>query len=144
MFRCFVRETQVTNKRNNIQDWIENYQTTDSYDIGNAQLNWLSSREEWQLILPNGEIHYESSGCGVGDLLDLVSDEDIDNYYPQISDNYSDEALMDQAWQMACVQEGYDDGEVPDWAIQMVSDTQQEIYNSLVETAEWNLLYAMI
>jgi hypothetical protein len=42
---------------------------------------------------------------------------------------------MDEAWQMACVQEGYDDGEVPDWAIQMVSDTQQEIYNTLVETA---------
>ena len=36
---------------------------------------------------------------------------------------------MDKAWHLACEAEGYADGEVPDWAIQMVSDTQLEIYN---------------
>jgi len=44
--------------------------------------------------------------------------------------------LMIDAWFLACETEGFRDGEVPDWAIQMVSDTQLEIYNSLVETAE--------
>jgi hypothetical protein len=43
--------------------------------------------------------------------------------------------LMDQAWFMACEAEGYADGEVPLWAVQMVSDTQMEIYNQL-ETEE--------
>jgi hypothetical protein len=80
----------MTNKRKHIQNWIEDYQTTDCYDIGGSQLNWLSSREEWQLILPNGELHYESSGSGVGDLLDLVSDADIDNYYLQIAEHYDE------------------------------------------------------
>lgn len=41
--------------------------------------------------------------------------------------------LMDKAWFLACEAEGYASGEVPDWAIQMVSDTQQEIYNTLIE-----------
>lgn len=45
------------------------------------------------------------------------------------------EELMAKAWFLACEAEGYADGEVPDWAIQMVSDTQQEIYNQL-EAAE--------
>jgi hypothetical protein len=44
--------------------------------------------------------------------------------------------LMDEAWMLACKEEGYYDGEVPDWAIQMVSDTQQEIFNKLLETAQ--------
>jgi hypothetical protein len=39
--------------------------------------------------------------------------------------------LMNQAWFLACEAEGYPDGEVPEWAIQMVSDTQLEIYNRL-------------
>jgi hypothetical protein len=39
--------------------------------------------------------------------------------------------LMDKAWHMACAAEGYAQTEVPDWAIQMVSDTQLEIYNQL-------------
>jgi hypothetical protein len=39
--------------------------------------------------------------------------------------------LMDKAWHMACAAEGYATSEVPDWAIQMVSDTQLEIYNKL-------------
>jgi hypothetical protein len=43
--------------------------------------------------------------------------------------------LMDQAWFMACEAEGYADGQVPVWAIQMVSDTQMDIYNQL-EAAE--------
>jgi len=43
--------------------------------------------------------------------------------------------LMDKAWQLACAAEGYADCDVPDWAIQMVSDTQLEIYNEL-ESAE--------
>jgi hypothetical protein len=43
--------------------------------------------------------------------------------------------LMDRAWFLACEAEGYADGEVPDWAIQMISDTQLEIYNQL-EAAE--------
>jgi hypothetical protein len=43
--------------------------------------------------------------------------------------------LMDKAWFLACEAEGYDDGQVPDWAIQMVSDTQEQIYNEL-ESAE--------
>jgi hypothetical protein len=39
--------------------------------------------------------------------------------------------LMDKAWRLACEAEGYADGEVPDWAIQMVSDTQLQIYNEM-------------
>ena len=39
--------------------------------------------------------------------------------------------LMDKAWYLACEAEGYAQTEVPDWAIQMVSDTQMEIYNKL-------------
>jgi hypothetical protein len=42
--------------------------------------------------------------------------------------------LMDKAWQLACEAEGYADCEVPDWAIQMVSDTQMEIYTKLETT----------
>lgn len=38
--------------------------------------------------------------------------------------------LMDKAWYLACEAEGFSD-QVPDWAIQMVSDTQLEIYNKL-------------
>lgn len=44
--------------------------------------------------------------------------------------------LMAKAWFLACEVEGYADSEVPDWAIQMVSDRQLEIYNELAETAK--------
>lgn len=76
--------------RKHIQNWIEDYQTTDCYDIGSAKLNWLRDREEWQLILPNGEIHYEGSGCGVGDLLSLIDDADIADYFTTIADYFSE------------------------------------------------------
>jgi hypothetical protein len=38
--------------------------------------------------------------------------------------------LMDRAWHLACEAEGFED-EVPDWAIQRVSDRQYEIYTEL-------------
>ena len=44
--------------------------------------------------------------------------------------------LLDQAWFLACVQEGYQDSEVPDWVVQQVTTTQMEIYNQLQEAAE--------
>lgn len=78
-------------ERKHIQDWIEEYQTTDSYDIGRCQLNWLSSRQEWQLVLPNKEIITESAYNGVGDLLSYIEDSDILAYYPTISDYYEEE-----------------------------------------------------
>ena len=42
--------------------------------------------------------------------------------------------LLNKAWHMACEAEGYTQTEVPDWAIQMVSDTQMEIYTQLETT----------
>ena len=51
-----------------------------------------------------------------------------------MSDIQINDTLMDKAWFLACEAEGFGE-EVPDWAIQMVSDTQLEIYNQL-ETAE--------
>lgn len=78
-------------QRKHIQDWIEDVQTSDSYDIGKCQLNWLSSRQEWQLILPNKEILTEDCYNGVGDLLAHIDDADILDYYPTIADNYEDE-----------------------------------------------------
>lgn len=78
-------------QRKHIQDWIEDYQTSDSYDIGKCQLNWLSTRQEWQLILPNKEIITGSAYNGVGDLLAHIDDADILNYYPSISEYYEDE-----------------------------------------------------
>lgn len=82
----------MANIRKHIQDWIEDYQTTDNYSIGNSQLNWLSDNQEWQLVLPNGEIHYEGSGCGVADLIRLISDEDIEDYYPSIEEYFEEVA----------------------------------------------------
>jgi len=37
--------------------------------------------------------------------------------------------LMDKAWKLACEREGFK--EVPDWAIQQVTDTQTEIFEEL-------------
>jgi len=47
----------------------------------------------------------------------------------------TEQELMDRAWYLACKAEGYADCEVPDWAIQQVSDRQFEIYTEL-EAAE--------
>ncbi|CAB4137355.1 hypothetical protein UFOVP322_33 [uncultured Caudovirales phage] len=77
-------------QRKHIQDWIEDVQTTDSYDIGQCQLNWLSSRQEWQLILPNKEILTEDCYNGVGDLLAHIDDADILDYYPTIAQHYEE------------------------------------------------------
>lgn len=78
-------------QRKHIQDWIEDVQSTDSYDIGRCQLNWLSGRQEWQLILPNKEILTEDCYNGVGDLLAHIEDADILDYYPTIAEHYRDE-----------------------------------------------------
>ena len=48
-----------------------------------------------------------------------------------MSDIQINDTLMDKAWFLACEAEGYANSEVPDWAIQMISDTQLEIYNQL-------------
>jgi hypothetical protein len=78
-------------ERTHIQDWIEDFQTTDSYDIGSCQINWLGDRQEWQLILANKEIITEDCYNGVGDLLAHIEDEDILAYYPTISEWFEDE-----------------------------------------------------
>ena len=78
-------------ERKHIQDWLEDFQTTDSYDIGRCQLNWLGNRQEWQLVLPNKEIITESAYNGVGDILTYIDDEDILAYYPSISEWFEDE-----------------------------------------------------
>jgi hypothetical protein len=45
------------------------------------------------------------------------------------------DTLINKAWFLACEAEGFSN-EVPDWAIQMVSDTQLEIYNQLLKPWE--------
>jgi hypothetical protein len=80
----------IETQRKNIQDWIEDYQTTDSYDIGNAKIDWLSGRQQWQLTLPNGEIEREDNGCG--DLISMIDDADIMDYHPSIAEYFEEEA----------------------------------------------------
>jgi hypothetical protein len=80
----------IETQRKNIQDWIEDYQTTDSYDIGRARIDWLPGRQQWQLTLPNGEIESEDNGCG--DLISMIDDEDILDYYPGIEENFEEAA----------------------------------------------------
>jgi hypothetical protein len=82
--------TNLDTQRKNIQDWIEDYQTTDSYDIGSAKIDWLSGRQEWQLTLPNGEIQREGYGCG--NLIAMIDDADILDYYPGIAEYFEEEA----------------------------------------------------
>lgn len=74
-------------KRKHIQDWLEDWQTSDNYQIGRAEINWLRNREEWQLILPNGEIVYDNY---VGSLIDLIDDADIEDYYPSIQEYFEE------------------------------------------------------
>lgn len=81
----------MNTQRKNIQDWIENFQTSDCYDIGACQLNWISGRQEWQLILPNKEIHTQDACKGVDRLLAKISDEDIADYYAGIEEHYAED-----------------------------------------------------
>ena len=81
--------TDLDTQRKNIQNWIEDYQTSDSYDIGSARIDWLSGRQQWQLTLPNGEIHCEDNGCS--DLIAFIDDADIQDYYPSIVEYFEDE-----------------------------------------------------
>ena len=81
--------TDLDTQRQNIQNWIEDYQTSDSYDIGSARIDWLSDRQQWQLTLPNGEIHREDNGCS--DLISFIDDADIQDYYPSIVEYFEDE-----------------------------------------------------
>jgi hypothetical protein len=78
--------TNLDTQRKNIQDWIEDWQTSDSYSIGRANIDWLAGRQQWQLTLPNGEIEREDNGCG--DLISMIDDEDILDYYPGIEENF--------------------------------------------------------
>lgn len=79
--------TDINTKRKQIQDWLEDWQTSDNYQIGSAEINWLGSREEWQLILPDGEIVYDNY---VGSLIDLIDDSDIEDYYPNIQEYFEE------------------------------------------------------
>jgi hypothetical protein len=82
--------TNLDTQRKNIQNWIEDWQTSDSYSIGRANIDWLPTRQEWQLTLPNGEIEREDNGCG--DLISMIDDEDILDYYPGIEENFEEAA----------------------------------------------------
>jgi hypothetical protein len=75
--------------RERIQDHIENAQTSDSYEIGTANLHWIGGRAEYLLILKDGTHEYESGGCGHS--ISLISDEDIVNYYhEELADWYEE------------------------------------------------------
>lgn len=86
-----MTDITVDTMRERIQDHIENGQTSDSYEIGRARLDWVPGREQYLLTMPDGTTDWESSGCG--DSISWIDDEDIIDFYnEEIADYYEDEA----------------------------------------------------
>ena len=106
---------------------------------GNSvEITWSSAHEEFQIINRydgKTDIYYDHFSESSWENEDPVLLRDMCERLGLLEDIQAviEDKLMDEAWELACEAEGYATGEVPDWAIQMVSDTQQEIFNKLVE-----------
>lgn len=81
----------IETMRERILDHIENGQTSDSYRIGRAKLDWVPGRMEYLLTMPDGETIWEAGGCG--DSIDYIDDEDIADFYNQEVSGYYEEAV---------------------------------------------------
>lgn len=84
--------TNLQKQRQLIVDFVENVQSADSYYIGTAELHWIPGPQEWMLKLENGDTEYQSNGCG--DLVEMISDEDVADFYQEeLIDWYEDSEL---------------------------------------------------
>jgi len=83
--------TDLQTQRTHIVDFLENVQSADSYYIGSAEVHWIPGPQEWMLKLANGDTEYQSNGCG--DLIEMIDDEDIADFYEseELADYYADE-----------------------------------------------------
>ena len=81
----------IETMRERIVDHIENGQTSDSYSIGRAQLDWVPGRQAYLLTMPDGETDWEEGGCG--DSIEYIDDEDICDFYNEEIRDYYDEAI---------------------------------------------------
>lgn len=76
-------------KRSEIQDFLENVQTADSYFIGTSEVHWIADTQEWMLKLADGSTHFQNNGCG--DLIKIIDDTDIEEYYQELVEDWFDE-----------------------------------------------------
>jgi hypothetical protein len=83
--------TDLQTQRTHIVDFLENVQSADSYYIGSAEVHWIPGPQEWMLKLANGDTEYQGNGCG--DLIEMIDDEDIADFYEseELADYYADE-----------------------------------------------------
>jgi len=80
----------IDKMRKDIGDWICDAQTSDSYFIGKAEIHWVSGFQEFLLKLNDGEADiYDNDGYG---LVNLIDDEDILEFYPEIAEYYEEAA----------------------------------------------------
>lgn len=75
----------IDKMRKDIGDWICDAQTADSYYIGRSEIHWVPGIQEFLLKLPDDE-HY---GTGY-ELVNLIDDEDILEFYPEIAEYYEE------------------------------------------------------
>jgi hypothetical protein len=73
--------------RLDIGDWICHCQSSDCYNIGNAVILWVSCYQEYLLQLPNGKEYYDNNGF---ELVNLIDDLDILDFYPEIAEYYEE------------------------------------------------------
>lgn len=76
-------------KRSQIQEFIENVQTADSYTIGSATMYWIPGPQVWQVEFADGTSESQDNGCG--DLLEMIDDADIEAYYEELRKDWFDE-----------------------------------------------------
>lgn len=73
-------------KRADVADWITDAQTQDCYDIGRARVIWVADAGEFLLIGPDGENIYDDGF----NIINLIDDQDINDFYPKIAEYYED------------------------------------------------------
>lgn len=69
----------INQMRKAVQTSIEDDQARDCYAIGEAMIYWVQSGRYYHLMLPTGDSDTQDRGCG--DLISLISDQDIESYY---------------------------------------------------------------
>ena len=72
---------------------IQNKQSTDSYQFSTANIFWVESQEYFALQNEQG-YQYASPG-DVGDLIDLLTDEDLEDWFYEEFDGQSPMDILD-------------------------------------------------
>ena len=84
-----MKTLTIETMRERVIDFIENRQTSDSYSIGSASLDWVPGRQEYLLILKDGTKEWESGGCGGN--ISMIDDDDIVEFYNEELVDWFDE-----------------------------------------------------